>query len=289
MNIFEDLETATAERSAVVKAPFSWPGAKSRSLDMILPRLPYGSGYVEVFGGSGVVLLNRRKSQFECFNDRHSGVTDFYRCVQDHSKLEQLVEKIRYSVMSKELFNEYRDTWITTEDPIERAYRWYYSVMLSFGRLGRNYGRALSGSTLMVNLLSKLEGFHLIHERMKTVQIENASWEEMLHIYDKPGNVFYLDPPYLNSYSNTYAHELTVSDHANMLQRIQNMRSTVVVSHFKHELYDSYSWDKVYSWPVYVSIKSNVSEGNRKQHLENLSSVTDRGVQEECLYIKKAL
>jgi DNA adenine methylase len=285
LNMLDEAENYSGtDVSRVLKGPFSWPGAKNRSLEPILNALPYDKGYIEVFGGSGVVLLNRRPSPFECFNDRNSAVTDFYRCIKDREKLAKLIELVKASINSKELFLEYRDTWITTQDPVERAYRWIYSIMLSFGKLGRNWGRNLSDSTLMPALFARCELWCDLHGRLKNVQIENADWQYMLERYDDRNAVFYLDPPYLNAYQGTYIHEMTVADHKAMLDKVFKMKAFVALSGFPNDLYSKYNWDKVIEWKVYQAIKSvDDGEGNCKAHL---AGVSDRTMQTEKLWIK---
>lgn len=36
----------------------------------------------------------------------------------------------------------------------------------------------------------------LIHERLAGVTIENLRWQDFINRYDRPGTLFYLDPPY---------------------------------------------------------------------------------------------
>lgn len=72
-----------------------WFGGKSSYLKFVLPRLPYGKRYVEPFGGSGVVLLNRKHSAHEVYSDTYSPVVNFYRVVQDPQKQDLLYKRMR--------------------------------------------------------------------------------------------------------------------------------------------------------------------------------------------------
>ena len=83
--IFEQLEeeSTSFNPSQIIKAPFPYPGAKTRSLKQIIPLLPYRDSYIEPFGGTGAVLLARNPSPLEVLNDRYMGINAFYRCIRD--------------------------------------------------------------------------------------------------------------------------------------------------------------------------------------------------------------
>lgn len=48
---------------------FGWYGGKFSHLDWLLPLLPETTHYCEPFGGSAAVLLNRKPSPVETYND----------------------------------------------------------------------------------------------------------------------------------------------------------------------------------------------------------------------------
>lgn len=86
----------------ILRPPFSYPGSKSRSIDKILPHLPYTGVYIEPFGGSAAVLLARRPSKLEVFNDRYAGVVAFYRCIRDNNLMCQLCERLDLTIHARE-------------------------------------------------------------------------------------------------------------------------------------------------------------------------------------------
>jgi DNA adenine methylase len=51
----------------------------------------------------------------------------------------------------------------------------------------------LGGRLNLTKLALQLED---IHKRMAGVVIENMSWQKIIERYDRPGTLFYLDPPY---------------------------------------------------------------------------------------------
>ncbi|WP_188878558.1 DNA adenine methylase [Halarchaeum nitratireducens] len=82
--------------------PFRWYGGKYSHLKWLLPQLPEAHRYVEPFGGSGAVLLNRDPSPVEVYNDRDSDVTNFFKVLRDNR--DELLEKIALTPFSREEF-----------------------------------------------------------------------------------------------------------------------------------------------------------------------------------------
>lgn len=285
LSLFNALDDSAQSRESYVRAPFGYPGAKSRSIKEILPNLPQTDKYVEVFGGSGAVLLARRESKMEVYNDRFGGVVAFYRCIRDRDKLQALTDRLELIVHSREEFIWCRDTWANCEDDVERAARWFYALQTSFTSQSRNFGRSLSGSNQIAKKIqNNIKTFPLVHERLKHVLIENLDWRQCLQDFDDEDTVFYLDPPYLDVSSGIYKCSFTKSDHAELLERIFKLRGFVALSGYPNELYDSYNWDVRKSWETRVTITANsYTETNNQKH------GTDRkDTAIECLWVKNA-
>lgn len=286
-DLFEDLErnTEPVEKSEIVRAPFAYPGAKSRSVDHILPHLPNRRVYVEPFGGSGAVLLARRPSPLDVFNDRYSGVTAFYQCLRDHEMMLQLCNKMEFSVHSREEFWRCKDTWENMDDPVERAFRWLYMNTYSFGSLGRNWGRSITGSNNMAKkFVNKIPKMFKIHERLKTVQIENRDWYQCVKEYDSHDTVFYLDPPYIDSDTHVYKDNWTEDDQRLLLQFIDNCKGFVALSGYANPINECIDWDDYHTWEVFCSIESVTnSEANNKA---GINESKKRGKAKEALWIK---
>lgn len=100
--------------------PFRWYGGKYSHLDWLLPQLPQTERYIEPYGGSGAVFLNREPSPVEVFNDLDSDVTNFFQVLRDQR--EKLIEKISLTPFSREEFEEAIEKQNDEElDPIEQA------------------------------------------------------------------------------------------------------------------------------------------------------------------------
>lgn len=285
LSLFNALDDAAVVREDYIRAPFGYPGAKSRSLEQILPHLPFTSKYVECFGGSGAVLLARQESKLEILNDRFAGVVAFYRCIHDSTKVRQLVERLSTIIIAREEFIWCRDTWENCTDDVERAARWYYMVQTSFTGQGRNFGRSLkSGNPAASKIRNSLEDFDKLHHRLKNVLIENLDWRQCMDDFDDEDTVFYLDPPYLNSSSGIYKCSFGRTDHIELCERIQRTRGFVALSGYDNDVYSRYKWDEKHTWKTRISITAKAFTETNNQ--------TEKGTRSdsamECLWIKKA-
>jgi DNA adenine methylase len=248
MRIYADLEDHAVTRENYIKAPFNYPGNKKESLDNLLPLLPRTDVWVDVFGGTGVVTLNRSPSRLEVFNDRWSGLVSFYRCIRDPNQLDRLIERLRLCVHSREEFMWCKTTWENCEDDVERAARWYYMIQCSFACRGKFFGRILGPATPIAKKISEnLPLFHEVHMRFRNVQVENLDFRECFKDYDSSQTVFYLDPPYYEN--NIYAINFTKQDHVEMLDKVFKLKGFVALSGYANDLYSKFPWDAVHSWP----------------------------------------
>lgn len=267
------------------RAAFGWPGGKSKSVENILPHLPYRNSYAEPFGGSGIILLCRRPCNLEIYNDRYGGVVAFYRVLRDKTKLDDLIDRVALCLHSREEFIWSRDTWKNCEDDIERAARWWYMVTCSFANLGRNFGRALTGKAQFgPKLKSNLRYFTECHIRLQAVQIENLDWREVFDEYDAKDMVWYLDPTYLGTTKGQYEHELSEEDHQELLERCQKLKGFVALSGYDNPLYNSYKWTKKLQWKKYVTTTPQVENMDKSQELQYNQQ---RGYRTETLWIKE--
>lgn len=280
-----DRNSEGIEKNKIIRAPFKWPGGKSRSVANILKYLPYNDGYVEPFSGSAAILLARQKSKLEVLNDRYSGITTFYRCLANQTKLERLVDRLEVTVHSREEFIYAKENWQHLEDEVERAALWYYITEYSFSSLGRNFGRSTSPSTGIAGCVrNKIKGFQQIHDRLENVQVENQDWFDCLQDYDGSNIVFYCDPPYVDASPGVYTFEMTKAEHQRFIDVVFHLKGFVAVSGYANPLYDNQDWDNRFTWEVFSSVGSTKNtEANSKEGMNHGRSHT-----EEVLWIKEA-
>jgi DNA adenine methylase len=286
------LLTGTTHRSkqAIIHSAFSYPGSKRKSLDHILPELPYLGTFVEVCGGSGVITLNRKPEKLMVFNDINSGVTAFYRCMRDPKMMKALMEWLDLTVHSREEFVWCRDHWKDHKDDVERAARWYYMHSYSFGALERNFGRCVGEKgTFAGKVRDRILGFPAIHARFRKVQVENLDMFQCMQDYDSVSTVHYVDPPYLPGTVNpgVYTHELSRDQHKRMCRLIGSLKGFVALSGYQNDLYDSFDfWTDKIEWQSHVSMKSSAVNDPSNQWGEERNLLENRRAATEVLWIK---
>lgn len=263
------------------RAPMKYPGSKADSVPQILPYLPYRGAYVEVFGGTGVVLFNRSPMKLEVFNDRYAGVTCFYRVLRD--QCDALIDRLTLLVHSREEWEWCLQTWEDEHiSDLERAARWYYMLQGSFLGKGHSWARITTASSPIAGVIAnKLEYFAKIHTRLNNVQIENLDFRDCIRDYDNTNVVFYCDPPYLDEDATSYKHRMSQDDHEQLLELIMQGKGYFAISGYANPLYDSMSWTKRVTWER--RDRANAQAVSAHNHRTEKGS---RDLKEEVLWIK---
>lgn len=287
-NLFEMMQAMDDTpilREGFVRSPLNYMGSKFESLDKILPLLPYEDTWVDAFGGSGVVTLNRRPSKLDVFNDRHSGISAFFQACQLNPQ--ELITRITLLPHSRELFAWCKANVENAQlDIITRGAMWYYIVRSSFSGKCKYFGRSLKASgNLYSTLVSSLDLLPDIIYRFQKVQIENLGWKEIFKDYDSPNTVFYLDPPYYGA--NVYEYNMTKEDHYAFCANIFSLRGFVALSGYSNPAYDQFDWDAKHEFEIRNSCVAQAfnENNNLEGHEANLDRNTTR---KECLWIKEA-
>jgi DNA adenine methylase len=240
---------------------FGWYGGKFSHLDWLLPLLPNTNHYCEPFAGSGAVLLNRKPSPVETYNDLDGEVVNFFRVLRQQK--EALLEAISLTPFSREEF-----AMACTLDPnlteLERARRFFVRARqvrtglaqkASLGRWANCKNTSRSGMSGVVSRwLGGIENLESIADRLIRVQIENRPAIEAIHLYDSPETFFYCDPPYIHETRgdiNSYGFEMQNADHVVLAKTLNSVDAMVAISNYDcdlmNDLYPSSRWYKHYS------------------------------------------
>lgn len=178
--------------------PAAWIGGK-RTLAPRLVKLIEETQhhlYAEPFVGMGGVFFRRRRvPKSEVINDRSGEVVNLFRILQRHYP--QFMDTLKFQITSRREFERLKACNPETLTDLERAARFIYLQKLAFGGKveGRNFGVQHNGSARFnLNRLAPL--LEDVHERLSGVVIENLDWLTFIDRYDRPGVLFYLDPPY---------------------------------------------------------------------------------------------
>jgi DNA adenine methylase len=158
--------------------------------------------YAEPFVGMGGIFLRRtRRPKAEVINDWSADVATFFRILQRHYVA--FTDMLRFQVTTREGFERLVRVDPTTLTDLERAARFLFLQRTTFGGKvnGRTFGVSPSqpGRFDITKLGPLLED---VHSRLAGVVIERLPHAEFIQRYDRPGTLFYLDPPYFEGESD---------------------------------------------------------------------------------------
>jgi Site-specific DNA methylase len=219
---------------------FPYIGGKFRLADKIIELMPKHDVYIEVFGGSGKVLLNKPPSKIEIYNDYNKQLANLFYVVA--MKFDEFIEKINRVIYSREIFYQFREELknakIEKLGDVDMAVKTYYLLHISFS----GDMQACSFSLSTVNNKAKiffrgLDKLYAIQERLKNVVIESLDFRDILKKYKDKENAFlYVDPPYYGvSYYNS---NFTEKDHIDLLSLLKTAKAKWMLSGYANDLYD---------------------------------------------------
>lgn len=254
-----------ATLTKVERPPLRYYGGKWRVGEWIINQFPPHTCYVEPYAGGASVLMQKAPADHEVINDLNGDVVNFFRVLR--SNTEDLVRAIWCTPYSREELLLAR-TSTTSEDPIERARRFYIRCWQSFGSgvgtssTGWRYGKGDNGSdSSPIPTWNNTDALWQAAARLKLVQIEKDSALEVIKRFDHKGTLFYVDPPYVhstryhNSKSKGYAFEMSDDDHRQLAAVLHNVRGMVILSGYPSALYDELYSD----WKVVTKDVQNIS------------------------------
>lgn len=152
--------------------------------------------YCEPFVGMGGIFLRRSmRPRSEVINDYGRDIANLFRILQRHYP--QFLEVLRFQLTTRVEFERLVDTRPETLTDLERAARFLYLQRTAFGGKvsGRNFGVS-PDRPARFNLSTLEPMLEDVHARLSGVVIECLPYGEFLARYDRPGALFYMDPPY---------------------------------------------------------------------------------------------
>ncbi|MBN1796701.1 MAG: DNA adenine methylase [Sedimentisphaerales bacterium] len=228
---------------------FGWYGGKYSHIDWLLPLLPKTEHFVDVFGGSAAVLLNKEPSPVETYNDIDGEIVNFFRVLRD--KPDQLIKRIALTPFSKEEFEIAISENKNEISDIERARRFFVRArqvrtgLAQTASSGRWAHCRLTSRAGMAGAVSRwlgsVESLPEIAQRLLRVQIENDTAIKIIQRYDSKDTLFYCDPPYVhNSRSDirAYKYEMTDDKHKELSNLLHNIEGKGALSGYHCDLMD---------------------------------------------------
>ena len=243
-----------------MKTPVSRVGNKSAILHILYALFPYEyDRYIDVFGGSGSVLLGQPKiCSFEVYNDFDRNLVNLFHCMKDRT-MATIRELGFCHLNSRDDFNairrffedpQFNDPYVedelqTTEillpppqaaelSDLRRRITNDHDVRRAamFMKLLRfSYSSGCKSFASQPFDLSKLFGtIREMKTRMANVVVENQDFETLIRHYDRPDSFFYLDPPYYST-EDMYAVCFGWEDHVRLRDTLKSIQGKFLLSY----------------------------------------------------------
>jgi len=215
----------------------------------IVALLPSHTCYVEPFAGAAWVLFAKPPSDVEVLNDIDQELTNLFRVLRN--KPDEFIASFQLELVSRAEFERLAQLDPSTLSDIQRAHRLYYIIMAGWGG-ELDYPRFQTSITdgghgnRLIGALEHLEKrIKPVHDRLRTVIIENLDWPECIDRYDSITTVMYLDPPYPGNNCN-YAHNMrSWQEHQTLADHLNSTECKWILSSYDlpevHRLYDGYN------------------------------------------------
>lgn len=240
-------------------------GGKNRIAPWIISHFPEHRVYVEPFGGSGAVLLNKQPVFLEVYNDLYDRIVNLFEVLKDSEKSERLASLLELTPYAQ---GAYEKSFEISEDPVEDACRFAINSMMSYGGGIHKPGFKRNGLLRTTPYPKTWREYpDVVRDcaaelRRRNIEINKMDALTIMSRYDSPETLHYVDPPYVQEtrgFRVRYTHEYDQDDHVRLLVFLKRLKGMVVLSGYDSELYSKHltGWEK-------VEKVSHDTQGNRK-------------------------
>jgi len=243
-------------------------GGKTKIAKWILEKFPDHTYYVEVFGGSASVLLNKPRSQIEVYNDADGDVVNFFDVLRNRP--EELAEFTKSVPFAEEMHERWSEQWFNgdrPDDPLKRAGMWMFLRYSQFnGKSGTKSGFKRepvveeSHGQVANTWAQAPQRIRETAERLQGVSIVNDDYADVIERYDSPETLFYCDPPY---YGTEHYYSETM-DHEELAESLESIEGDAIVS------YTDVPPGLYHDWQDVVRTVNHNAGGNVKKANERL-------------------
>ena len=245
-------------------------GAKTYMLDDIfsIVKKLYDAGkitaFVDVFGGSGNVVLNVPKDWKvnRIYNDIDLRLYNLLNVLKDEAKRKRLFDMLDWSLPHRKIFEEAKQQ-TEFKDDVEMAYNYLYRHFCSFNTNDNSFG---------VDVKSVRDKYHSQIDLLKnnffavnSLKIENLDYKDLIKMYDSKTTFFYLDPPYLHG-GTTYKFSFSLKDFQELHDILKNINGYWLMNESET---DFPKIIKIFGKPKMIKKYRNSANNNRTQLSSN--------------------
>ncbi|GIW57149.1 MAG: DNA adenine methylase [Candidatus Dojkabacteria bacterium] len=271
---------------------FRYVGGKSHLIDVLLKLVPPGGRpYCEPYAGAANLFWRRAPAPIEVLNDTDKNIYTLYFVLRNSELREKFIEMVHLTPYSREFFKEAIGVLETTDDPVERAWAFYYLANSSFGGKVNNVTPGNWGRSMVRNQpitwFNKINNLDKIIKRLSNAYIDCIDGIKCIEYWDNESAVFYVDPPYhpdsvsWKNFSRYYSNYPDHDYHVKLANTLLQCKGAVVLSGYDNPAYkilEDNGWIKLkYDSIAYLA-------GTTKDN-KQYGRISEREKREECIWL----
>ncbi|ARO22927.1 D12 class N6 adenine-specific DNA methyltransferase protein [Rhizobium sp. TAL182] len=221
-----------------------WHGSKWRIAEWVIAHFPPHKVYVEPFGGSGAVILQKPRAITEVYNDLDRDLVNMFKVLRDRPA--DLALALALTPYARD---EYRSLCGEPADDLDRARSFIARSFMGMSSKGAVQKSGFDARTNPDGYTGRLRSLASLPDevlavagRFTHVLIENVPAVDCLKRYSRTHALIYMDPPYVastRSAGKLYRHEMSDDDHRELLERARTSEAMILISGYRSELYDA--------------------------------------------------
>lgn len=232
-----------------IRPLMKYHGAKWYLAPWIIEHMPKHNTYVEVFGGSAAILLNKTPAKHEVYNDKNDIVVNLFRVIRDDDMRDRLIKLVSMTPYSRTEYHHARLHY-EDDDPVLSAHKLLIRSQMAFGSSGattlcagfKSYTAGEGGASIKSLWTNMPDNLLQVANRLRKVLIENTDACKLIKQHDRSNTLFYLDPPYpaetrenITSYRD---YEFDDNEHEELLTLAKSCKGDFLISGYDNELYN---------------------------------------------------
>ena len=233
-------------------------GSKTQLAKTIIKLLDYNkTTYIELFGGSATVLLNKKPHKIEIYNDINQNLFNLFSTIASPSLFPIFYSKTQLLLFHEDIFRTLKN--YSPSNQIEAALKTFALSNMSVNGKNYSFGYSIKNNKAII-LQNKIQKLIKAHERLKSVQILNKDFTYILEkIKNNPDVMLYADPPYIEK---EHYYNASKNIHHTLAHYLNQAPYKFILSYYPHpsipQLYPN-----MFLIPIQRKVFANVNKPTR--------------------------
>lgn len=240
--------------NAIERPVLRYFGGKWILAPWIISHFPPHKIYVEPFGGGGTVLMRKKPSYAEIYNDLDDEIVNVFQVLRDPGLAQEFERQVRLTPFAR---TEFDQAYVPKLDPVGRARATIIRAFMGFGSDGHNADAGKtgfransnrSGTTPAHDWANWPDQIRAFVDRLRGVVIENRDAKSIMLQQDSPDTLHFVDPPYVHETrrdKHNYRFEMTDDEHVVLLGCLKVLSGAVILCGYENPLYERLGWTTV--------------------------------------------